>query len=185
MTRRAISIALIALALLTTCSRTTPRVPAAPGDSTETIQVGNLQRTYYLHIPTSKQPISIIAFHGTDDPLVPFNGGTVRGGSAGGVGGEVLSATDTAARWARFDGCADRPEVIDLPDVDPGDGTRVQRETYGTCQGGSAVVLYTIAGGGHTWPGGLQYLPAALIGKTSRDIDATQLIWEFFTQHPR
>ena len=44
------------------------------------------------------------------------------------------------------------------------------------------VILYTIDGGGHTWPGGLQYLPERIIGKTSKDLDANQLIWDFFKE---
>ena len=88
-------------------------------------------------------------------------------------------------RWAKFDGCAGAPELTDLPEVEPRDGTRAQHQAYNSCQNGSAVVLYTINGGGHTWPGGLQYLAALVIGKTSRDIDATQLMWEFFEGHPK
>jgi polyhydroxybutyrate depolymerase len=42
------------------------------------------------------------------------------------------------------------------------------------------VTLAVIEGGGHTWPGGYQYLPERFIGRTSRDIDANSLIWNFF-----
>lgn len=45
------------------------------------------------------------------------------------------------------------------------------------------MVLYRVNGGGHTWPSGVQYLPAAIVGKTSRDIQATGLIREFFARH--
>jgi polyhydroxybutyrate depolymerase len=47
------------------------------------------------------------------------------------------------------------------------------------------VVLYTIEGGGHTWPGGWQYYPEERIGKTCRDINASELMWEFFARHRR
>ncbi len=47
------------------------------------------------------------------------------------------------------------------------------------------VVLYSIENGGHTWPGAIQYLPEAIIGKTNRDINATELIWEFLTSIKR
>jgi polyhydroxybutyrate depolymerase len=47
------------------------------------------------------------------------------------------------------------------------------------------VILYTIEGGGHNWPGGAQYLPRAIIGRTSRDLDATAVVWQFFADHPR
>ncbi len=45
------------------------------------------------------------------------------------------------------------------------------------------MVLYAVEGGGHTWPGGLHYLPERFIGKTSRDFDAGEMIREFFSRH--
>jgi polyhydroxybutyrate depolymerase len=47
------------------------------------------------------------------------------------------------------------------------------------------VILYRIRGGGHTWPGGAQYLPASIVGPVCRDIDATDVIWKFFKAHSR
>jgi polyhydroxybutyrate depolymerase len=38
------------------------------------------------------------------------------------------------------------------------------------------VVLYRVEGGGHTWPGGGQYLPARIIGPVARTLDATGLM---------
>ncbi|MBA3709395.1 MAG: hypothetical protein H0W83_11335 [Planctomycetes bacterium] len=47
------------------------------------------------------------------------------------------------------------------------------------------LCVYTIASGGHTWAGGLQYLPERIIGRTSRDFDACDAIWCFFRAHHR
>ena len=47
------------------------------------------------------------------------------------------------------------------------------------------MVLYRIEGGGHTWPGGKQYLPPGLVGRVCRDIDGTRTIFEFFARHRR
>jgi polyhydroxybutyrate depolymerase len=47
------------------------------------------------------------------------------------------------------------------------------------------VILIRLEGGGHTWPGGLQYLPERLIGGVCRDFDATELIWTFFRRHSK
>jgi polyhydroxybutyrate depolymerase len=47
------------------------------------------------------------------------------------------------------------------------------------------VALLRLEGGGHTWPGGAQYLPAMLVGRVCRDFDATAVIWEFFRRHPK
>lgn len=45
------------------------------------------------------------------------------------------------------------------------------------------MILYTVEGGGHTWPGG-KSLPEWMVGRTTRDISATQVMWAFFLQHP-
>jgi len=58
----------------------------------------------------------------------------------------------------------------------------VTRRAYPDCAGDASVVLYTIRGGGHTWPGGTP-MPEWLVGPTTRSIDATRLMWEFFRQH--
>ncbi len=50
---------------------------------------------------------------------------------------------------------------------------------YAGCDPGAEVVFYTIADGGHTWPGG-KALPEWITGKTSAELDATRLMWEFF-----
>jgi polyhydroxybutyrate depolymerase len=43
------------------------------------------------------------------------------------------------------------------------------------------VVLVTVEGGGHTRPG----RPAsAVLGRSTRNVAANDLIWEFFTRHP-
>jgi polyhydroxybutyrate depolymerase len=68
--------------------------------------------------------------------------------------------------------------------VDGDDGSTVRLDAY-ACAEGTAVDAYTIEGGGHTWPGGKQYLPKAIVGTVNRDVDATALMWAFFAAHPR
>jgi len=62
---------------------------------------------------------------------------------------------------------------------------RVRVETYGGGANDARVALYVVEGGGHAWPGGEQYLPDWVIGKTVRDIDATEIIWRFFDDAAR
>jgi poly(3-hydroxybutyrate) depolymerase len=95
---------------------------------------------------------------------------------------KVLSAENTAKFLAKINGCELFPQIGWEQDKDPSDGTRVKKEIYNQCKDGKKVILYTIEGGGHTWPGGLQYLPERIIGKTSKDLDANQLIWDFFKE---
>lgn len=122
-----------------------------------------------------KRPVAVVMFSGTDDPLVPYGGGSVRGNR-----GKTLGAEATASFWARTNGCAAEPERSELPVTDTGDPTRVSLARYTGCRPGAEVRLYTIHGGGHTWPGGRPYLPAFVVGKVSRQIDADRVMWEFF-----
>ncbi len=58
--------------------------------------------------------------------------------------------------------------------------TRLQ---YTGCTNGADVVLYTVQGGGHQWPGGKR-LPEWLVGRYTRSVDATSEMWGFFAAHP-
>jgi polyhydroxybutyrate depolymerase len=121
--------------------------------------------------------VSVVAFQGTADPLMPYAGGGVARRR-----GSVLGAERSIAFWAEIDGCTGQPATTLEPDR-VRDGTRVRRLAYAECREGRSVALYTIEGGGHTWPGG----PAAghLVGRVTRDLEATEVIWSFFTQHPK
>jgi polyhydroxybutyrate depolymerase len=124
------------------------------------------------------RPISVLYMQGTDDPLVPINGGTV--GFVKGRGrGENISLADSAKFWRSIDGLTRPPEVKDYPDR-TGDGTTIHRELWTGGKDDTEVDVYTVQGGGHTWPGGVQYLPKLIVGKASQNLNATRTIWEFF-----
>jgi polyhydroxybutyrate depolymerase len=59
----------------------------------------------------------------------------------------------------------------------------VRRLAYTNCAENADVILYTVEGGGHSWPGGMP-LPEWIVGRTTREINATKLIWEFYVHHP-
>ncbi len=128
------------------------------------------------------RPVPVLIINGTEDPLVPWAGGDIHFGRA--KLGQVLSVADTVRFWVTHNKCTASPQVTQLPDKDPSDGTTVRVETYGGCQDNVEVILYAVEGGGHTWPGGLQYLPQSIIGRTSRDFNASEVIWQFFQEHP-
>lgn len=111
------------------------------------------------------RPVPVIAFHGTADPIVPYEGSRY-----------TPPVADWAAGWAARNGCD--PAPAGLPASGAVTGVR-----YGGCDAGAEVILYTVAGGGHTWPGG-PALPAFITGSTSADIDASRAMWAFFQAHP-
>ena len=126
------------------------------------------------------RPVSVWEAHGTADPLVHFNGGDVHG--RGGVS-HSISAANVVNKWRTVDGCQGDPSVEALPSV--GDGTVVHRFDFPSCAASTEVVFYQVDNGGHTWPGGKQYLPRPVIGPTSRAFDASELIAQFFLTHGR
>lgn len=117
------------------------------------------------------RPAPMIAFHGTADRFTPYNGAKVW------LAPEPFpSIPEWTATWARRNRCGPNP----IDSVVAADVTRLE---YTNCADEAAVVLYTIKGGGHTWPGGTP-MPAWLVGPTSRSIDATSEMWAFFRAHP-
>jgi len=129
--------------------------------------------------------VSLLAINNVNDPMVPFEGGEIFGHFHRVKLGKVLSVDESIGFWVNRNNCSTTPVVALEPDRDPKDGTRVMRKEYLNGNDGTEVILYSVDGGGHTWPGGFQYLPAWIIGKTSRDIDANQVIWSFFRKHSR
>ncbi len=129
------------------------------------------------------RPIPLMMINGTDDPLVPWEGGYVHIFRK--KLGKIISVPQTIDFWVARNGCSPSPQISMEPDTAPEDNTRVQKSAYGQCTEGADVVLYEIKGGGHTWPGGYQYLPEFLIGKTNRDLDASRAIWDFFKRYRR
>jgi polyhydroxybutyrate depolymerase len=124
-------------------------------------------------------PTTIVAFHGTDDQTVPYDGGhPFRNIPAERLPGlvrlvQLLPVDDTMARWATIMGC------------DPARGRRaggdVLLREYGGCQGEVTLRLYTVEGGGHTWPGPIA---VARLGPTTTTIDATRLLLDAFDAAP-
>jgi polyhydroxybutyrate depolymerase len=118
-----------------------------------------------------QRAVPMIAFHGTADRTTPYHGGT-----SWVVPVVPLPDIPTwAASWARRNRC--RPDPVESAAA-----ADVSRLEYTDCADDAAVVLYTVKGGGHSWPGGGP-LPEWLVGATSHGIDATSLMWSFFRQH--
>ncbi|MCA9590836.1 MAG: hydrolase [Myxococcales bacterium] len=120
-----------------------------------------------------KAPISVLQIHGTEDPLVPFLGGSPKI-PLGGIFGTFSSVAATVAHWEAHDACT-------------GSATQTLRQgmvtcTHKECAAGSEVGLCTVEGGGHQWPGS-KPLPA--MGPQTQDADATALIVDFLLSHTR
>ncbi|RPJ39756.1 MAG: hypothetical protein EHM35_01525 [Planctomycetaceae bacterium] len=119
---------------------------------------------------TDQRAVPMIAFHGTADRVTPYHGGLSS------VAPNPFPDIPTwVANWARRNRCAPTP-------VDSEVAPDVIRRTYANCADHADVVLYTVEGGGHSWPGG-EPVPEWLCGPTSRSVDATRQMWAFFREH--
>jgi polyhydroxybutyrate depolymerase len=129
-------------------------------------------------------PVSVLAINNVNDPVVPFEGGVIYSHFRKKLG-KVLSTEDSLTFWVKRNNCLPDPDVNELDDRDPSDGTRVYVKHYTGGSEDTEVILYAVEGGGHTWPGGFQYLPVRIIGRTSREINANEIIWFFFKKHSK
>jgi polyhydroxybutyrate depolymerase len=134
--------------------------------------VGSVAGTYFYPLDACQQtrPVPIIAFHGTADRIVPYNGGPSKRFDY-----PFPSIPDFMQKLAQRNQCKAVP-------IEQAVSQNVQSVFYSGCAGGADVVLYTIEGGGHSWPGD-KFIPRMGVGKTSQEISATRLMWEFFEAH--
>lgn len=145
--------------------------------------VGSLASDYRSTCNPSEE-IGVISIRGTEDPFINFEGGdsTHNTFEMLGAGGLIESAADARFFWASQNGCDDAV-VEELEPVDTDDPTRVTRVTHEGCEGGVRVVYYTVEGMGHTWPPKEGAAPR-ISGPSSSQLNATELVWEFFFSAP-
>ncbi|WP_439815999.1 alpha/beta hydrolase family esterase [Zavarzinia sp. CC-PAN008] len=126
-----------------------------------------------------ERPVGVQVVIGDSDPIVPAAGGAIR--FMGQQFGDLLPAADgTALFVARAEALAGSPcgtaqeEVVDTR---PDDGTSLRISRW-PCPG-TRVELVEVVGGGHTWPGGLQFMDAGVIGVTSQEAEPATIVWNF------
>lgn len=126
--------------------------------------------------PGSCEPLPVLAFHGTADTTVPYGPGADPGVTVTNANADLPGAITNIEAWAENGGCDEEPETSEV-----GDDVVVRRFTG--CDPGVDVELYTIKGGGHTWPGADVEIVAP--GLTTQTVDATSLALDWFEAHPR
>jgi polyhydroxybutyrate depolymerase len=149
-----------------------------------------------LHCKTHR-PVPVVAFHGTADPLVHYNGTPSKAAAAlpapngshetlaeeakqlGVKGAFTKGPTipQEAAAWAKRNGCAPKTSTRPI-------ARKVALLSW-SCPHGANVELFRVQGGGHTWPGSKESAEVAnLLGPTTFEISADAQMWKFFRAHP-
>ncbi|HEY6395013.1 MAG TPA: PHB depolymerase family esterase [Candidatus Binataceae bacterium] len=120
-------------------------------------------------------PVPLLYIVGTQDPLIPLAGGDVKLPWGNVVTQPpVIRSIDA---WRQMLGCGGGQTKLEY------DG--VKEVEYDQCAKGGEIVMYTIEGQGHIWPGGGNRLPAQWVGNPTDKLNATDVIWEFFKAHPK
>jgi polyhydroxybutyrate depolymerase len=127
-----------------------------------------------------KHPTSVLLINGTEDPLINYNGGPgkMNAKNAESQTANMLPTEELVSKIVKLNHCTSTPVVEDLPDTDPKDGCTATEYSYSCNQ--AQIEFIKVINGGHTWPGGIQYLPKMIIGKVCKDFYAEEKVFEFF-----
>jgi polyhydroxybutyrate depolymerase len=138
--------------------------------------------TCWLEKPKPTKSISLCYITGTEDSLNPIEGGFPKlalGGKEQG-GASKPPVQTFIERWAQALKCTSTPEQITIA---PGVQQRIYRRDPNIATESPVIHYVTIEGLGHHWPGGVSLVPNILVGKPSKKLIATDLIWDFFDVH--
>lgn len=134
--------------------------------------------------PCDGPPVPVIAFHGVDDKIVPYDGGGLNSVTIAKQNfyhddlpaglATPTGVDESMRRWAQHNGCAAEPTEERI-------SPEVRKRTWKNCK--AATVLYIVDNGGHAWPGKPQPAFEAQFGHATTDIDASTLLFEFFFDH--
>ncbi|MCK9419582.1 MAG: hypothetical protein M0R70_09415 [Nitrospirae bacterium] len=130
--------------------------------------------------PVPSRPMPVMQFSGKEDPISPYNGGRPPGAAA--LSAVIQPVNETVKSWVEFDKCPPEPSATKRVG-------QTEMKRWGPCQCGTEVVLWTLETGGHTWPGGrvmpnVEALGLGKLGNIDRNINASDLMWDFFKNHP-
>jgi len=124
-------------------------------------------------------PFSMVMIHGTEDPIVPYEEGVIKVFKS--TRGKVLGVRKSIAFLSSINGNQPNGIARALPNPAHLDGCTTEQIVYpNPVNPDHKIELINVIGGGHTWPGGQQYLPKKIVGRVSRDFNACDALWEFF-----
>ena len=107
-----------------------------------------------------QREVPILQIHGTNDPIVPYNG----------IQEWNTPIDNVLDYWVLNNQCSPNPEINDLEDINNDNGFTVQEIIYNNGLNGSIVKHFKVNGGTHVW-------------FQDEDINSSSLIWEFFSNY--
>lgn len=161
------------------------------------VQIATLPSTYLDGTLTfsPQAPLPVMFMNGTEDTFMPYEGGKLTPNMTPRLidsttfdfgQGSAIPTDAAVALWVDHNELdPDTVKMTELPDKNTEDGCRIVHHRWGSESSDLAVELFEVKGGGHTVPGGAQYLPERIIGPVCRDIDGIEATWNFFKSKRR
>jgi polyhydroxybutyrate depolymerase len=116
---------------------------------------------------SAQHPTPVMEIHGTADGTVPYTGNST-----------MIAIPSVMDFWVNFNNCSATPVTTPVTNTSTTDGCTAEHSIWTGGDNGVEVEHYKIVGGGHTWPGA-----PVVIGVTNYDINASKLIWIFFSKY--
>ena len=111
-------------------------------------------------------PTAVLTINGTDDGIHPYND----------PNGWYFPVTSIDSFWATSNNTDITPIVTQVPDINPNDGSTVERYSWQNGDGCVIVEELKIINGGHDWP-------SPLNSWANQDINANVEIWNFVSKY--
>lgn len=123
-----------------------------------------------IHHSNFIRPFPMLFCHGTGDGVVPYYGSPSW---------DSWTVDETINLFVQNNNCISEPDTIHLPDLDPTDGSTVEKIIFTDCSDQTSIIFYKVIDGGHTWPGGAEW-GFGNEGNKNFDINTNLEIWNFF-----
>ena len=131
----------------------------------------------FVSLCADSPPVPVFYMHGTLDASVAWTGITQGDMTL------YLPALDTVAFWLEHNGCSLEVGDHELLSDPTADATTIaHRYTFASCPPHGDVEFIAIEGGGHNLPGVANRLDPQIAGRTNMDINAMQILWDFFSR---
>ncbi|MBS3749247.1 MAG: poly(3-hydroxybutyrate) depolymerase [Candidatus Thermoplasmatota archaeon] len=124
-------------------------------------------------IPEPEYPVSVISFNGMNDSRVPYNGGTSNETHVY----SWMSTNESISFWVQQNQCNE------IAQRNISKSGNIISDTYSGGKNNAEVTLVTIVNGTHSWPGGQKGWENG--AEPTKEINATDMIWDFFKNHPK
>ena len=131
---------------------------------------------------TQDTPVAAMFIHGTEDQLVPWEGRVIKN-TDGSIQTVTYTMSQTLSLWSDYNGCEGNLSHGEIPASGKSPGTRVTIIATDPCRRGSEVILVSVLGGGHNWPGVNDVIPERIAGRVNLDFHASDEIIKFFRRH--